>query len=158
MGMTNDECRMTKEQRVRTGAAHRAGVLRFRHSSCVMRHSALTVLLLTLTSCIEPNIRTVRHREVAAAEPARAEAALRSYGCIDCHVIPGIRGANSFVGPPLTSWAERRYIAGRLPNEPEHLITFLVNPQVVKPGSAMPATGISPEEARDVAAYLYTLR
>jgi cytochrome c len=73
-------------------------------------------------------------------------------------VIPGIRGANNHVGPPLTGWAERRYIAGRLPNEPDHLITFLVNPQYVKPGSAMPATGISPQEARDVAAYLYTLR
>jgi cytochrome c len=115
-------------------------------------------LLLVLASCVEPSPRTVRHTEVAAGDPAAAEAALRSYGCIECHIIPGIRGANGLVGPPLTAFAERRYVAGRLPNQTDHLITFIVNPQVVKPGSAMPATGISPAEARNVAAYLYTLR
>jgi cytochrome c len=118
----------------------------------------LCVLVLLLPACVEDNIRTVRHREVAVGEAARAEAAFRNYGCIGCHVIPGIRGADSYVGPPLTRWAERRYIVGRLPNETDNLVTFLVNPQMVKPGSAMPATGISTEEARDVAAYLYTLR
>jgi len=88
----------------------------------------------------------------------RGPAALRAYGCTGCHVIPGIRGADNHVGPPLNGWAERRYIAGRLPNETDNLVTFIVNPQVVKPGSAMPATGIGIEEARNVAAYLYTLR
>jgi cytochrome c len=125
-----------------------------------MRHPPLPVLLATLLlpGCIEDNIRTVRHREVAVGEAARAEAAFRNYGCIGCHVIPGVRGADSHVGPPLTGWAERRFIVGRMPNETDFLVTFLVNPQVVKPGSAMPATGISTQEARDVAAYLYTLR
>ncbi len=95
---------------------------------------------------------------VAAAEPAKGPAALRAYGCTSCHSIPGVRGANALVGPPLTAFAERRFIAGRVPNEPDHLVRFIVNPQSIKPGSAMPITGIGAEEARHVAAYLYTLR
>jgi cytochrome c len=113
---------------------------------------------LALTGCIDPNPRAVRHVEVAVGEAAQAEAILRRYGCNECHVIPGIRGADGSVGPPLNSYSQRRYVAGRLPNEPDHLVTFIVNPQVVKPGSAMPATGITSVEARHVAAYLYTLR
>jgi cytochrome c2 len=160
--MMDEGCRMTKELRPRGDTSRRRGVVRIRRSSFDVRHSTPLLVVLSavflLPACIDDNIRTVRHREVAGADVARAEQAMRDYGCIGCHVIPGIRGADSWVGPPLTGWAQRRYIAGRLPNELDHLITFLVNPQVVKPGSAMPATGIGPQEARDVAAYLYTLR
>jgi cytochrome c1 len=61
------------------------------------------------------------------------------------------------VGPPLDAWAEREFIAGSLPNEPDALIDWIVNPQAIEPGTAMPTLGVTPEEARDMAAYLYTL-
>lgn len=97
-------------------------------------------------------------RIVPAADAAAGRAALRDYGCIQCHIIPGVRGANGVVGPPLTAFARRTYIAGRLPNRSEDLILFLMNPEAIKPGSAMPAVGLDPQDARDIAAYLYTLR
>jgi cytochrome c1 len=49
-------------------------------------------------------------------------------------------------------------IAGRLPNQPENLIRWIAHPQSVDPQTAMPDPGISEDEARHVAAYLYTLR
>jgi cytochrome c len=62
------------------------------------------------------------------------------------------------VGPPLTMFARRAYIAGRLPNVPDNLIRWLQDPQGVEPGTAMPNLGVGPPVARDMAAYLYTLR
>ena len=95
---------------------------------------------------------------VANGDPTAGRAAIEYYGCITCHTIPGVPGAEGHVGPPLTDWADRVYIAGLLTNTPEHLVSFLVNPQAVLPGGAMPVMGVTEDEARDIAAYLYTLR
>jgi len=87
----------------------------------------------------------------------RAEAHLVRYGCAGCHTIPGISRANGLVGPQLISLSRRIYVAGMLPNSPDNLIRWIVNPRDVNPKTAMPVTGISEDEARDVAAYLYSL-
>lgn len=88
----------------------------------------------------------------------RAEAHFTRYGCAGCHTIPGISRANGLVGPQLNSISRRVYVAGMLPNSPENLIRWIVNPREVNPKTAMPVTGISEAEARDVAAYLYSLK
>ena len=84
--------------------------------------------------------------------------ALRDFGCGGCHIIPGIPGAGGRVGPDLTGLVRRVYVAGVIPNTPDNLVRFIVNPRSVDPMSAMPQTGITPDQARDVAAYLYSLR
>lgn len=78
-------------------------------------------------------------------------------GCGSCHVVPGIRGAQGRVGPPLSFWSQRVYIAGRLPNRTDNLVPWLMNPPAVEPGTAMPDLGLTEAQARDIAAYLYTL-
>jgi cytochrome c1 len=88
----------------------------------------------------------------------RGAVVIRSYDCGSCHVIPGIRGANGLVGPPLTRMGRRGYIAGRLPNEPDQLVRWVLAPRSVDALTAMPDVGLSEQQARDVAAYLYTLR
>lgn len=94
---------------------------------------------------------------VEDGDPRLGRDAIREFGCISCHSIPGVTGADAHVGPPLDNWAERRYISGREPNEPDTLILFLLDPKSVDPESAMPPTGVSEEDARNIAAYLYTL-
>lgn len=94
---------------------------------------------------------------VPDGDPVVGKALLETYACVTCHTIPGVRGPESYVGPPLNAWAEREYIAGNLVNEPDNLVEWIVNPQAIEPGTAMPTLGVSPEEARDIAAYLYTL-
>lgn len=79
-------------------------------------------------------------------------------GCGSCHEIPGIMHANGMVGPPLDHFARRTIIAGLLPNTPANLVHWIRSPQQVVPGNAMPDAGLSDRQARDVAAYLYTLR
>jgi cytochrome c2 len=80
------------------------------------------------------------------------------YGCAGCHTIPGIPGAQGKVGPTLQGFAARVYIGGVAANSPDTLIQWIENPKSIDPETAMPVTGISREEARHVAAYLYTLR
>lgn len=87
----------------------------------------------------------------------QGKAAIVSKGCGSCHVIPGIRGARGLVGPPLFFWSRRTMIAGELPNTPDNLIRWIKDPKAVEPGTAMPDLGLTDQQARDVAAYLYTL-
>ncbi len=88
----------------------------------------------------------------------RGRAAIGIYGCGKCHTIPGIRGANGVVGPPLESVARRTYIAGNFPNTPDTLTHWIMAPQTMKRKTAMPSLGLSEAQARDVAAYLETLQ
>ncbi len=66
--------------------------------------------------------------------------------------------ASGLVGPPLTMFARRSFIAGELPNTPENLAKWILNPKTVEPKTAMPDLGVTPSQAQDAAAYLYTLR
>lgn len=91
-------------------------------------------------------------------DPQRGWQALQDYGCYACHTIPGVPRANTTIGPPLNDWADRHDIAGRLPDTPENLILFVQSPQTVSPGIAMPDMGVTEQDARDMGAYLYTLR
>ena len=45
-----------------------------------------------------------------------------------------------------------------LRNTPANLVRWIREPQAVVPGNAMPDMGVSEADARDIAAYLYTLR
>lgn len=83
---------------------------------------------------------------------------IADYGCGGCHVVPGLRGANGTVAAPLTDFGRRHYIAGRLPNNAENLTRWIMDPQQVDPETAMPDLGVSAQEARDIAAYLLSLR
>jgi cytochrome c2 len=111
----------------------------------------------------------IQHRETIAQTRRAAEtmtgggvdagqAAIARYGCGACHFIPGVVGGTGRVGPSLRGVARRAVIAGRLPNNPENLTAWIRQPQHVSPGTAMPEQGVSAQEARDIAAYLYTLR
>ena len=84
--------------------------------------------------------------------------AIRDAGCASCHTIPGIHGADSHVGPPLTGISQRTYLAGILANTPENLVKWIQNPPGVDEKTAMPDMHLSESDARDIASYLYTLR
>ena len=84
--------------------------------------------------------------------------AIARYSCGACHQIPGIAGAVGRVGPPLNGIAVRAEIAGMLANDPANMIRWLRAPQHVAAGNGMPDQGVTDRDARDMAAYLYTLK
>ena len=91
-------------------------------------------------------------------DPEAGRRLIQAHGCGGCHQIPGVVQARGKVGPPLSGIAGRAYIAGRLRNTPENLILWVDDPKAVDPYTAMPDVVDSRQEARDIAAYLYTLR
>jgi|SRR5690606_29713722 len=114
--------------------------------------ASCTLLLLAACTREPPEVAV----QVVGGDPARAPELFREYGCGSCHVVPGVRGARGLVGPPLTDFKHRGYIAGALPNTPENLVRWIQVPQAIEPGTAMPNTGVTPADARHLAAYLYT--
>lgn len=98
-------------------------------------------------------------REVTGGgEPIRGQAAIQRYGCRGCHTIPGVPGANALVGPPLNKFALRAFIAGRIPNTAPNLMHWIQHPHEIDEHTAMPEMGVTEQDSRDIAAYLYTLR
>jgi cytochrome c2 len=95
--------------------------------------------------------------QVSAGEPEFGRRALVDYGCASCHTIPGVPGADAFVGPPLNHWARRSYIAGALTNDQDHLVRWIMDPQSVEPGTAMPDLGVTENDAVNISAYLLSL-
>jgi cytochrome c1 len=76
------------------------------------------------------------------------------FGCGACHIIPGVKGAHGLVGPPLNHFGRRSFIAGQLANNEANLTRWVMDPQGVEPGTAMPDLDISEDEARNITAYL----
>jgi mono/diheme cytochrome c family protein len=103
----------------------------------------------------ERSKREVLAEAMTQGDVQRGEALIRHYGCAGCHTIEGVAGADGLVGPPLVQLRERVYLAGSLRNTPDELVRWIVRPRSISPQTAMPATGITDAEARDVAAYLY---
>ena len=94
---------------------------------------------------------------LTGGDARRGPPAIAKYGCGGCHTIPGIEGARGLSGPPLTKFGQRTFVAGQLRNTPGNLTKWLQHPHRVEPGTAMPEMGVTPADARDIAAYLYTL-
>ena len=111
---------------------------------------------LVLIGCDESRERTAR--ALTGGEPQRGRQAVTKYGCDTCHTIPGVRTADATVGPPLMQIARRTYLAGRIENTPANMIRWIREPTSVDEKTAMPATGVTEQDGRDIAAFLYTLR
>lgn len=124
---------------------------------CIALAIAAAGVCLALEACTGGNT-VFAYATPTGGNPAHGKQLINSYGCGSCHAIPGIRGARGLVGPPLILMGRRTYIAGELPNSPENLEKWLQDPKSVEPGTAMPKLGLTEDQARDVAAYLYTLR
>jgi cytochrome c2 len=122
-------------------------------------HLALAALLaLSAAACTQAGVSAEEAGALTRGGSAeRGKVWIQESGCGGCHEIPGIRGARGRVGPPLGGVATRLFIAGASPNQPSNLIAWIQDPPAVDSSTAMPNVGLNRAQARDVAAYLYTL-
>jgi cytochrome c len=134
-----------------------------REARIILRFVAAALLVVAIAASVigcdphRPNY-AAEVRRMTGGDPDAGRAKILRYGCTGCHTIPGIRGANALVGPPLTHWSRRVYIAGELPNTPENLSRWLQHPPQIEPKTAMPDMGVTEQDSRDIEAYLYSLR
>lgn len=78
--------------------------------------------------------------------------------CINCHNVAGT-AANGRFGPDLTHLMSRETIgSGAETNTQDHLRRWIQDPHILKPGSRMPAMGMSDAGLDAVTEYLETLR
>jgi cytochrome c oxidase assembly factor CtaG/cytochrome c2 len=125
----------------------------------VPRNTVLLAAATLLGACERGDAGAPRVSAVLAGADAEAgRSALRTYGCVSCHYVPGVRDPGGRVGPTLADFGRRAYIAGGLPNTPDQVMRWIQDPQTLRPGTAMPDLDVPEPTARDIAAYLYTLR
>src|SRR4051812_15372116 len=122
--------------------------------------STAAVAALALASACSTQAHVSDDQAMQLTHGGRAQAGrgwAENYGCGGCHVIPGVPGARGRVGPPLDNVTARLYIGGVTENKPDNLIAWIQDPQLIDSATAMPRVGVTQREARDIAAYLYTL-
>ena len=95
---------------------------------------------------------------LTGGQPQAGREAMIALGCVACHQVPGFYGTKPQVGPPLAGFALRSFVAGATENTPDKLMQFIRDPRSIAPRSAMPKLPMSESQARDLAAFLYTLR
>ncbi|HEX5385750.1 MAG TPA: c-type cytochrome [Gemmatimonadales bacterium] len=157
---TRDDGAMRRGRRERSGGRVRAVTRGAAYSAFVAGALGLAGMLAGLTGCGNGNADAVESGRAAVpgGDADRGKQEIVAYGCGTCHMIPGVDNANGLVGPPLLKFGRRTYIAGEVPNTTDFLIRWLEVPQAIEPGTDMPNLGITEQQARDIAAYLYTLR
>ncbi|QGW81948.1 c-type cytochrome [Variovorax paradoxus] len=117
---------------------------------------AVLTLALLFGGCMPQDIPPPFDR-APHAQVERGRQLLAQYQCGSCHAIPDVQAARGRMGPTLAAFGRRSYIAGHVPNGPEHLERWIVAPGSLVPGTLMPAMGVSPDDARAMAAYLLSL-
>jgi len=124
------------------------------------RRTALFSLLCALAAAASLGAckRSAHSRDVPGGDVERGRSAIKKYACGTCHIIPGVEGAVGQTSHPLHGFSNRGDIAGVAPNTPQNLIKWVQKPTDLLPRTKMPALGVTDQDARDIAAYLYTLR
>jgi cytochrome c len=113
----------------------------------ILLSSSVILLSIALAGCSNASNYGGRGREL-----------VQQYQCGTCHRIPGVNAANGAIAVTLESFGVRSYIAGHVPNTDENLARWLINPAAIVPGTLMSNMGVTPDDARDIAAYLRQLR
>ena len=109
----------------------------------------------SLVACDGPPDRTPTLGDASAVKGRQLVA---DKGCVACHTFPDVKWPRGGLGPSLEDFGRQGLIAGRLPNQPGMLMQFVRNAPALVPGTAMPAVSMTDQEARDVTAYLLTLK
>ncbi|MDH0868319.1 cytochrome c [Mitsuaria sp. GD03876] len=112
---------------------------------------------LLLLGCGPAPDEPLRRWQVESADLDRGRVLMTHYQCGSCHVVTGVPGGGQRA-PELARFGRRAYIAGQLPNTPETLQRWLLDPPGQVPGTTMPRLGLSEQDARDVAGYLLSLK
>lgn len=129
-----------------------------RRNAVLLAVALLTASTVAVSCGGSPETSAAPPQQMSTGDPDRGAELITRYGCGTCHEVPGIKDADGLVGPPLDHFANRAYIAGVLPNSKDNLEKWIEHPQSIVPGNAMPDLGVTPHDAEDITAYLYTLR
>jgi cytochrome c2 len=149
----------TQQEGATTHPATARRVRRARGVRAPLRPMLIWMSASAFVACVAAKADSASDRRVPDGDASRGRAIVASgaFGCTGCHTIADVRGARGVVGPPLDGFSGRAFIAGQLPNRPDMLVAFLQDPAALVPATGMPNVRLGLDDARHVAAYLYTL-
>ena len=126
---------------------------------CGVEHAKM--LLRVYVDTPEQFAAWVKDQQQAGLQDPTVAAGRREFesqACVNCHAIAGTAAHGQF-GPDLTHLASRKTIAaGAADNTTENLERWIEEPDLIKPGSLMPAMHLAPDQVREITAYLNTLQ
>lgn len=114
-------------------------------------------LALLMFAACKKDIRKAASEMTGGGDPDAGKSTLARRNCNACHKIPGVESSRATGGPSLEHWTQHELIAKRYPNTPENLMHWIQDPRAMVDTTYMPSMGVQEKEARDIAAYLYTL-
>jgi cytochrome c2 len=117
----------------------------------------VVALVIAVAFSCGPN-RVDAARALTGGEPERGRELIGRFSCASCHFIPGVSEDLGKLGPSLDGVATRATLGGQVPNTPDNMKRWIRDPHAMKRGSAMPKLGVTGDDARDLAAFMYTLR
>jgi len=118
----------------------------------------LLAMLLTLPACNWfRDFDFKRGARLTGGDPELGRKKLAQRSCGSCHVIPGVPRAEGKSAPSLAGWSGRSTFLNNFPNTPENLEKWLDKPSHRKPGTNMPDINLTPQDSRDMAAYLFSI-
>jgi len=126
------------------------------------------LVLLSTAGCAATPVPSRAPTESAAVAPLRAAPGVpgdpnagrtlfATKGCAGCHTLQHVPTANGAVGPNLTNVVLRPTLGGdRIENTAENMARWIMDPPGMKSGATMPNLGLNQQEARDIAAFLFS--
>ena len=116
------------------------------------------ILLLFLLAACNGRQKPQNAAVTGGGNAERGKNLVQQYGCTSCHSIPGVPGPQDGISAPLAKIGSRQLIFGKFQNTPRNMMSWIQNPQAMNPQNAMPNLGVTPADARDITAFLYTLK
>jgi cytochrome c2 len=114
------------------------------------------IVVGSLASC-SGSVDFAQGQKMTGGDPEAGKQAIVMHDCHSCHMIPGIEGEEHDKGPSLKQWASQKTIAKEWPNTPANLENWIRHSEQLRPGTTMKMMTINEKDARDIAAYLYSL-
>lgn len=129
-----------------------------------MRQTITAALLLFMTLLLVACSQTYNYERGASmtgGDPQAGKEKIVLHDCHSCHEIPGVPVNAQRRGPSLKHWARQSTIAKQWPNTPDNLEDFLQHPERMLHGSGlkseMTMSRVKAGDAKDIAAYLYSI-
>jgi cytochrome c len=118
------------------------------------------VLAMGLTSCAD-KFDYARGAQMTGGDPQAGKEKIIVHDCHSCHAIPGIPLNTDSRGPALKHWSRQTTIAKQWPNNPANLEDFIEHPDRMLHGKSVKSeitmANIKPADAKDIAAYLFSI-
>lgn len=160
-------CDAGEDWTITNGIAPKKGRSRLSKHGLILRERRLEkaillgslILFLALSACNWfRDFDFARGARLTGGDPQAGRQRMKMRSCGSCHVIPGVFRADGKSAPSLAHWHDRDdFLGRRYKNTPENVEKWLDKPSHRKPGTNMPDMNLSPEESRDMTAYLFSI-